>query len=96
MYQQYKLIVCKANSNLYNFGFVKDKKKHVLLSCCSTENPVKRKRGRPKGSTKKTRTDVTEAKADSACSQVVKGQREEEKNKEEVDLKGTLLGGGIP
>ncbi|KAM6935127.1 zinc finger protein ZFAT isoform 3-T3 [Lycodopsis pacificus] len=46
------------------------------------ESPVKRKRGRPKGSTKKTRTDLTEGKADSTQSNV---QREEEGNKEEGD-----------
>lgn len=52
---------------------------------------MKRKRGRPKGSTKKTRADVTEGKADSTNSQVV--QREEERNKEGVDLQGRSLGG---
>ncbi|XP_078109507.1 zinc finger protein ZFAT isoform X1 [Sander vitreus] len=50
-----------------------------------TESPVKRKRGRPKGSTKKTRTDLTECMADSTLSQEDNVQREEEGNKEEGD-----------
>lgn len=58
---------------------------------CLTENPVKRKRGRPKGSTKKTCTDVTAGKADSTNSQVA--QREEERNKEGVDLEGKTIEG---
>ncbi|XP_042346615.1 zinc finger protein ZFAT-like isoform X3 [Plectropomus leopardus] len=48
------------------------------------ESPVKRKRGRPKGSTKKTRTDLTEA--NSTCSLEDRVQREEG-NKEERDRK---------
>ncbi|XP_074510287.1 zinc finger protein ZFAT isoform X2 [Sebastes fasciatus] len=53
-----------------------------------TESPVKRKRGRPKGSTKKTRTDLTdltEGKADSTHSPEENVQREEEGNKEAGD-----------
>ncbi|XP_039661132.1 zinc finger protein ZFAT-like isoform X3 [Perca fluviatilis] len=50
-----------------------------------TESPVKRKRGRPKGSTKKTRTDLTECMADSTLSQEDNVQREEEGIKEEGD-----------
>ncbi|XP_068426739.1 zinc finger protein ZFAT isoform X3 [Clinocottus analis] len=46
------------------------------------ESPVKRKRGRPKGSTKKTCTDLTESKTDSPRSDV---QREGERNAEEGD-----------
>ncbi|XP_041798409.1 zinc finger protein ZFAT-like isoform X2 [Chelmon rostratus] len=49
------------------------------------ESPVKRKRGRPKGSTKKTRTDLTEGKADSTHPAEDNVQREEERNKEEGD-----------
>ncbi|KAM7420438.1 hypothetical protein PAMA_014927 [Pampus argenteus] len=52
-----------------------------------TESPVKRKRGRPKGSTKK-RTDWTEGKADSTHSPEDKVRREEERNKEEADRQG--------
>lgn len=51
------------------------------------ESPVKRKRGRPKGSTKK-RTDWTEGKADSTHSLEDKVRREEERNKEEADRQG--------
>lgn len=50
----------------------------VVLSCRLTDRPVKRKRGRPKGSKKKSRTDLTESKADSTQSDV---QRDEEKEK---------------
>ncbi|XP_056237895.1 zinc finger protein ZFAT-like isoform X1 [Seriola aureovittata] len=49
------------------------------------ENPVKRKRGRPKGSTKKTRTDLTECTADSTHSPDDNFQRHEEENKKEGD-----------
>ncbi|XP_071326163.1 zinc finger protein ZFAT isoform X2 [Trachinotus anak] len=44
------------------------------------ENPVKRKRGRPKGSTKKTRTELTECRADSTHSPEDNFQRQEERN----------------
>lgn len=69
-----------------------DKKQYYLLICSfvslvspPAESPVKRKRGRPKGSTKKTRTDLTEGKADSTRSPEDNVQREEEANKEEGD-----------
>eukprot|EP00064_Thunnus_orientalis_P011645 superscaffoldBa00001698_g11676 len=55
------------------------------------ESPVKRKRGRPKGSTKK-RTDWTEGKADSTHSLEDKVRREEERNKEEADRQGVGSG----
>ncbi|XP_026150108.1 zinc finger protein ZFAT isoform X2 [Mastacembelus armatus] len=48
---------------------------------------VKRKRGRPKGSTKKTHLNLREGKADSTPSPEGKVQREEE-NKDVVDLQG--------
>ncbi|XP_040899301.1 zinc finger protein ZFAT-like isoform X2 [Toxotes jaculatrix] len=49
------------------------------------ESPVKRKRGRPKGSTKKKRTDLTECTADSTHSPEDNFQRQEEENKKEKD-----------
>ncbi|XP_067366933.1 zinc finger protein ZFAT-like isoform X1 [Channa argus] len=58
------------------------------------ENPVKRKRGRPKGSTKKMRTDVLERKSDSTCSLEVNVQREENGNKKNGDLKSGPVGCG--
>lgn len=48
-----------------------------------TESPVKRKRGRPKGSTKKTRTDLTDGKADSIHSVEDNVKNERAGNKEE-------------
>ncbi|XP_036931451.1 zinc finger protein ZFAT-like isoform X2 [Acanthopagrus latus] len=47
------------------------------------ESPVKRKRGRPKGSTKKTRTDLTDGKADSIHSVEDNVKNERAGNKEE-------------
>ncbi|TMS10927.1 Zinc finger protein ZFAT [Larimichthys crocea] len=47
------------------------------------ESPVKRKRGRPKGSTKKTRLDLTEGKANSTRSTEDAVKRKEDGNKEE-------------
>ncbi|XP_010795358.1 zinc finger protein ZFAT isoform X1 [Notothenia coriiceps] len=57
------------------------------------ESPVKRKRGRPKGSTKKTRTDLTEDKADSSSSLKDDLQRQEEGNKEKGDKQCSSLQG---
>ncbi|XP_035528252.1 zinc finger protein ZFAT-like isoform X2 [Morone saxatilis] len=57
------------------------------------ESPVKRKRGRPKGSTKKMRTDLTEGKAGSAHSPKDNVQREEEGNKEEGDTQCSTIEG---
>ncbi|XP_070767746.1 zinc finger protein ZFAT [Enoplosus armatus] len=57
------------------------------------ENPVKRKRGRPKGSTKKTRTDLTQGKADSTHSPEDNVQREEEGKKEEGDSQCSIIEG---
>lgn len=55
-----------------------------LLFCWPTESPVKRKRGRPKGSTKKTR--LTDDNTDSTHPANDSGQREEEGgNNEEGD-----------
>lgn len=51
---------------------------------------MKRKRGRPKGSTKKTRTDVTEGNPESTHSPVQEVQ-EEKQNTAEADLKGLTL-----
>ena len=53
---------------------------------------MKRKRGRPKGSTKKTRTNLTEGKADSAHSAQNNVQREKEK-KEEGDRQCSSIEG---
>uniref|UniRef100_UPI003AB012D7 zinc finger protein ZFAT n=1 Tax=Centroberyx gerrardi TaxID=166262 RepID=UPI003AB012D7 len=53
-----------------------------------TESPVKRKRGRPKGSTKKRRSDWTEGKTGSAHSPEEKDKREEERRREERDRQG--------
>lgn len=64
-----------------------------LLSCWPTASPVKRKRGRPKGSKKKTCTDLTEGKADSTHSPEDNVQREEEGNKEEGDRQCSLIEG---
>ncbi|TKS81840.1 Zinc finger protein ZFAT [Collichthys lucidus] len=57
------------------------------------ESPVKRKRGRPKGSTKKTRTDLTEEKADSTRSPEDTVQRKEDGNKEEGNRQCSLIEG---
>ncbi|KAF3839987.1 hypothetical protein F7725_018704 [Dissostichus mawsoni] len=57
------------------------------------DSPVKRKRGRPKGSTKKTRTDLTEDKADSSSSLKDDVQRQEEGNKEKGDKQCSSLQG---
>lgn len=54
---------------------------------------MKRKRGRPKGSTKKTRTDLTEGKADSTHPAEDNVQREEERNKEEGDRQCSSIQG---
>lgn len=59
---------------------------------------MKRKRGRPKGSTKKTRTDLTdltEGKADSTHSPEENVQREEEGNKEAGDRQCSAIQGSI-
>lgn len=63
------------------------------LSCWPPENPVKRKRGRPKGSTKKTRKDLTEGEADPTHSPEDTFQRQEERNKKEVDQHCNLIAG---
>lgn len=55
----------------------------VLLDYWPTETPVKRKRGRPKGSTKKMRTDLTEGTAISSHSPE-NNSREEKRKKEEI------------
>ncbi|XP_028986133.1 zinc finger protein ZFAT-like isoform X2 [Betta splendens] len=60
-----------------------------------TENPVKRKRGRPKGSTKKTRIDVAEGETDSTHSQVVDVQKQGGKNQEEVVMRGESNAGTL-
>ncbi|XP_054638844.1 zinc finger protein ZFAT-like isoform X2 [Dunckerocampus dactyliophorus] len=52
-----------------------------------TESPVKRKRGRPKGSTKKPRTDCTNTREDSAQGPLDKAQRQE-RQKEVADAHG--------
>ncbi|XP_029308329.1 zinc finger protein ZFAT isoform X2 [Cottoperca gobio] len=57
------------------------------------DSPVKRKRGRPKGSTKKTRTDLTEGKADSTNSPEDNVQREEEGDKKEGDRQCSSIQG---
>ncbi|XP_051263812.1 zinc finger protein ZFAT isoform X3 [Dicentrarchus labrax] len=57
------------------------------------ESPVKRKRGRPKGSTKKMRTNLTEGKAGSAHSPKDNVQREEEGNMEEGDTQCSTIEG---
>ncbi|KAI3360855.1 hypothetical protein L3Q82_013075 [Scortum barcoo] len=57
------------------------------------ESPVKRKRGRPKGSTKKARTNLTEAKADSTHSPEDNVQRKEQGKKEERDRQCSLRDG---
>lgn len=46
------------------------------------EGPVKRKRGRPKGSTKKVRTDLTEVQPDTTHSPRDDFEREEERNQD--------------
>lgn len=56
---------------------------------------MKRKRGRPKGSTKKTRTDLTECMTDSTLSQEDNVQREEEGNKEEGDRQCSSIQGSV-
>ncbi|XP_039974627.1 zinc finger protein ZFAT-like isoform X2 [Xiphias gladius] len=57
------------------------------------ESPVKRKRGRPKGSTKKLRTDLTECKADSIRSPEDNFQSQREGNKKEGDLQCSSVEG---
>ncbi|XP_070823374.1 zinc finger protein ZFAT isoform X2 [Chaetodon trifascialis] len=57
------------------------------------ESPVKRKRGRPKGSTKKTRTNLTEGKADSTHPAEDDVQKDEERNKEEGGRQCSLTQG---
>lgn len=64
----------------------------VPLSRWPAESPVKRKRGRPKGSTKKARTDLTEGKADSTRSPEDHVQRKE-RNKEEGDRQCSSIEG---
>uniref|UniRef100_A0A665TG46 Zinc finger and AT hook domain containing n=1 Tax=Echeneis naucrates TaxID=173247 RepID=A0A665TG46_ECHNA len=59
------------------------------------ETPVKRKRGRPKGSTKKTRTDLTNCKVDSIHSQEDGFQRQEEENQKEGDQQCSSSEGDI-
>lgn len=54
---------------------------------------MKRKRGRPKGSTKKTRTDLTEGKANSTRSTEDAVQRKEDGNKEEGNRQCSLIEG---
>ncbi|XP_047453704.1 zinc finger protein ZFAT-like isoform X2 [Mugil cephalus] len=49
------------------------------------ETPLKRKRGRPKGSTKKIRKDLTDDKVISTCSTEDNIETEEQKDKDEVD-----------
>ncbi|XP_049903546.1 zinc finger protein ZFAT-like isoform X2 [Epinephelus moara] len=57
------------------------------------ESPVKRKRGRPKGSTKKTRIDLTEGKANSTHPLEDNVQIGEEGNKEEGDRQCNIIQG---
>ncbi|KAM9352899.1 zinc finger protein ZFAT [Symphorus nematophorus] len=57
------------------------------------ESPVKRKRGRPKGSTKKTRMNLTEGKADSTHSAENNVQREKEGKREEGHKQCSLIEG---
>lgn len=66
---------------------------YLFMSCWTTESPVKRKRGRPKGSTKKTCTDQQEGKVVSIHPPEKKVRRDDERNKEEVDRKGKSLEG---
>lgn len=66
-----------------------------MLSCGPAENPVKRKRGRPKGSTKKTRTDLTECKAASTHSSEESFERQEERNKKEGDQQNLIEGNSV-
>lgn len=56
----------------------------VLLDYWPIETPVKRKRGRPKGSTKKMRADLTEGMAVPSHSPEDNFEREEKGNKEEI------------
>lgn len=55
---------------------------YLILRCWSTVNPLKRKRGRPKGSKKK-KTEHTECKADTLHSLKDNSQSEENKTKED-------------
>lgn len=64
----------------------------VLLDYWPTETPVKRKRGRPKGSTKKIRTDLTEGTAISSHSPE-NNSREEKRKKEEIQQFSSAEGG---
>ncbi|XP_068180465.1 zinc finger protein ZFAT isoform X2 [Antennarius striatus] len=65
-----------------------------------TESPVKRKRGRPKGSTKKIRPSLSEDKHDASNSAEDSVQRQEEGNKKEGIQQSSLMDGkscdGIP
>lgn len=64
----------------------------VLLDYWPTETLVKRKRGRPKGSTKKMRTDLTEGTAISSHSPE-NNSREEKRKKEEIQQFSSAEGG---
>ncbi|XP_045902011.1 zinc finger protein ZFAT-like isoform X2 [Micropterus dolomieu] len=57
------------------------------------ESPLKRKRGRPKGSKKKICTDLTQGKDDSTHSPEDNVQREEEGNKEKGDRQCSIIEG---
>lgn len=57
-------------------------------------SPLKRKRGRPKGSKKK-KTEQKESKADSAQSRKDNGQSYEDKNKEEDGKQCSVIKAGI-
>ncbi|KAM8870362.1 zinc finger protein ZFAT isoform 2-T2 [Spinachia spinachia] len=59
----------------------------------SAERPVKRKRGRPKGSKKKLRTDLIESKADSTQS-YVQGDEKKEKGDEQCSSAQTVKSRG--
>ena len=58
----------------------------VLLSLWSTGSPVKRKRGRPKGSKKKSKTDSTDSLVDNSHGQ-------EEENKKQGETRSSLIEG---
>uniref|UniRef100_A0A3B4ZPH8 Zinc finger and AT-hook domain containing n=1 Tax=Stegastes partitus TaxID=144197 RepID=A0A3B4ZPH8_9TELE len=57
------------------------------------EGPVKRKRGRPKGSTKKMRTDLTEGKAASTHGPEDNLEKEQKRNKDKGDRQSSSVEG---
>ncbi|XP_023143081.2 zinc finger protein ZFAT isoform X2 [Amphiprion ocellaris] len=55
------------------------------------EGPVKRKRGRPKGSTKKMRTDLTEGKVTSSNGPEDKSEKEQKRNKDKGERQNSSV-----